>query len=451
MDVFYYYPLKRSIMKVKSNTFIILLAVVFLFFVSCASEELEGPTGVKLTLKARTMLKSASDTVKINEALIGVSKIDFKPEGSELNSVSEKIVYNGPYVVDLLNGNTSPEIKWVFVDPGVYREVKISTSGGLRGGHSLIVRGTIKPAGVTKEVPFEFSTKNEQDILVKSNRGIVVKQGDITELMIVFELAGLFNEFDLSSVERNSDGVLMLTDETGSGIVAGLKKRLENISSFGLLDSNFSETQVETAGPGNDGETGGNAGSGGGSGNNDGNAPGSDSGQDGGGTGGTTDPGSGSGNDDDSSSGNDSDPGQGSSDGTDNQDDDGNQDQGGEPDTGGGSDDNDDDSGDSSGSDGGSSDGGSGNDSGNNDDDDDDDDDNKDDDDDDRNDDDKDDDDDRNDDGKQGDDDDKDDDDKKDDKDNSGKGNSGNAPGNSGNGPGNSGNGNKGGNPGKGK
>jgi hypothetical protein len=102
------------------------LAVVFLIFVSCASEEFEGPTGVKLTLKARTMLKSATDTVKINEALIGVSKIDFRPEGNVDKSEPDKIVYNGPYVVDLLNGNTSPEIKWVFVDPGVYREVKVS-------------------------------------------------------------------------------------------------------------------------------------------------------------------------------------------------------------------------------------------------------------------------------------------------------------------------------------
>src|SRR5690606_18489621 len=123
-------------------------------------------------------------------------------EGYNIKDVSEKIVYNGPYVVDLLNGNTTPEIKWLFVEPGVYREVKISTSDGLRGGHSIIVRGTLKPAGVSKEVPFEFSTKTEQEIVVRSNQGIVVKQGDITELMIIFELAGLFNEFDLSAVER---------------------------------------------------------------------------------------------------------------------------------------------------------------------------------------------------------------------------------------------------------
>ncbi len=457
-------------MKASSNTINILLAVCLLFMFSCASEELEGPTGVKLTLKARTMLKSASDTVKINEASIGVSSIDFKPEVNETKSVAEKIVYNGPYVIDLLNGNTTPEIKWVFVDPGVYREVKISTSDGLQGGHSIIVKGTIKPAGINREVPFEFSTKTEQNIVVKNNQGIVVKQGHITELMIVFEMAGLFNEFDLSSVERNSQGVLMLTDETGSGIVAGLKERLETISSFGLYDSNFSDTQVETAGPGNSGEPGDSTGSGGGSGHNndnDGNAPGSNPGQDVE----NPDPGAGNGNDNDGSSDGDPDPGQGNSGGNDNKDDDWNDDKDEDPASGGGTDEDDDGSGDNSDPDDNNSDDGSENDSSHDDDKDEDgsqNDDGKDDDDNDR-------DDDRDDDGRKDDDDDDDDDDDKSDEDNNeGKddddersgngnsgnapgnsgnapGNSGNAPGNSGNAPGNSGNGNKGGNSGKGK
>jgi hypothetical protein len=457
-------------MKADTHIFNIMLVVIFLFMVSCTGEEFEGPTGVKLTLKARTMLKSASDTVKIHEALIGVSKIDFRPEDYDTKSGPEKIVYNGPYVVDLLNGHTTPEIKWVFVEPGVYREVKISSTGNLRGGHSIIVRGTVKPAGVNKEVPFEFSTETEHDIIVRSKQGIVVKKGDISELMIIFELAGLFQGVDLAAVETNNRGVLMFNDDTGSGIIAGLKEKLENLSSFGFFDSNFSDTLYETADQGNGNETGGDKAPGGGTGDNednDGNTPDSSPGQDGGDTGGTSDPGSGSGGDDGDSSGGDSDPGDGNAGGNDGKD----HGQGINPGAGSGpdedDDDNDDGSGDNSGSDDDSSDGSSGNDGSKDDDDgkdgsggetdrgddDKDDDGKKDDDDDDDGDDDK------NDDG----DDDKDDDGKKDDGDdnkgkdnsdkgNSGKGNSGNAPGNSGNAPGNSGNpgsGNKGGNSGK--
>ena len=82
-------------MKVRHYIKFLLFAGIILFF-SCTKDDIDEPNGVKVAFQVKSVLKSSSDTVLIEEAYIGIEEIDFKLEKNPDTVGLEKIVNEGP-------------------------------------------------------------------------------------------------------------------------------------------------------------------------------------------------------------------------------------------------------------------------------------------------------------------------------------------------------------------
>ncbi|MDD4755002.1 MAG: DUF4382 domain-containing protein, partial [Prolixibacteraceae bacterium] len=194
----------------------LIFAASLMLLNSCNDDDLDGRTGVRLIFKSSTppaTLKSASvnniDSVVIEEALIGVEKIKFKPLGEDDDVDMGKIVFNGPYAIDLLNGNSDPAINWAEVEPGLYKEIELETEDVLDDDMAVVMRGTIFFSDLT-EAPFEFITGDDDfDIEVENDYGFNISEGVINDVLVIFNLSDLFNGIDLSSAVKDENGVFL--------------------------------------------------------------------------------------------------------------------------------------------------------------------------------------------------------------------------------------------------
>ncbi len=217
------------------NKYFFLLALVFLLN-ACQKDDPIEPNGIKISFQAVTGLKSSADTMIIEEAFIGVEAIDLKREGEADSATVEKIVYEGPYVVDLLNGTVSPAIRWIFAEPGYYREIDVTTSNALGQGRTIVLKGTMLPANDEEKIPFEISSSRNHKLTIRNNTGITISEGENVDLLVVFDLTDLFREVDLNEFEKNEQGVVVFSEDEGNNAVTSLMNAFEAFSSFGIND-----------------------------------------------------------------------------------------------------------------------------------------------------------------------------------------------------------------------
>ncbi|MGM0621488.1 MAG: hypothetical protein ACQETJ_10620 [Bacteroidota bacterium] len=231
-----------------------MVAASLIFATSCQEERLEeqtlseGQTAARLSLKASTQpqatsLKSASvlfDTMIIDEAFIGVEKIKFKPlvDHKELkeqnrNQENQKIIFKGPYEINLLTGESYPEINWLEVYPGVYKEIELETENLLEGGNSIFIKGSVIVEEL--EIPFEFSTRKEFEMEIENDTGIVIDEGVLNDVMVMFNLPQMFDVIDFDDVpefEFNEEGVLIFSDESNEEITDLMREMMEEVGIF---------------------------------------------------------------------------------------------------------------------------------------------------------------------------------------------------------------------------
>ncbi len=222
-------------MKVTHGLYIIFLfaAVNFLFSGCSHDDYIQEPNGVKVFFKVIPMLKISADTLQIEEAFIGIEEIDFIPEGETDTVISEKIIYEGPYAVDLVNGIVTPGMKWIFAKPGLYRQIKIKTSNALPGHNSINIKGTILSGDQSGEIPFELIADGEYELSIANNSGVEVRKGETLELIILFDLSKLLSDINLNSAEKTDRGVLLVWDKPETNL---LMAHMKEFGSFLIYD-----------------------------------------------------------------------------------------------------------------------------------------------------------------------------------------------------------------------
>src|SRR5690606_10817142 len=113
------------------NYYLPILLFILIIIQACSTDEMDVPNGVKIRFQPTSILKSSSDTLLINEAYIAIDEIDFIPNGKPDSTGIDKIVHNGPYTVDILNGTITPGIRWIFVRPGGYNQITLTSANTL--------------------------------------------------------------------------------------------------------------------------------------------------------------------------------------------------------------------------------------------------------------------------------------------------------------------------------
>ncbi len=228
-------------MKTIRNSLVLIIGAGLMIFHSCNKDDHDGRTGVRLIFKSSSTsdLKSASvtdiDTVVFTEALIGVEKIKFKPFGEDDDDGMGKIVFNGPFAIDLLTGDSDPAVNWEEVEPGLYKEIEFETEDILGDDMAVIIKGVITFSDQT-DAPFEFITGDDIDIEAENDYGFNISEGVINDVLVIVNLADLFNGIDLSSAEKDGNGILFFTDDINEDITDELEDKLDDISSCEEFD-----------------------------------------------------------------------------------------------------------------------------------------------------------------------------------------------------------------------
>ena len=186
--------------------------------------------------------------ITLSEARLNIYQIELEMDDNEIDSEEEQdqeqeIEYTGPFVIDLLNNSTDPEIPYIELLPGSYDEIKLKLakvesdhptvdSGDPLYGNSIYMEGTYTGATLEETVtdmPVILSIALDEEFTLQADgEGMVLDEGVINELIIAYRLAIWFRfdnpdtnedsvEFGDVWVEDDGDGGFhIVLDETGS-------------------------------------------------------------------------------------------------------------------------------------------------------------------------------------------------------------------------------------------
>lgn len=221
-----------------------IVSIVILLLASCSSDpQLEG---VKLKMKAVTTQSSINGRLNatgltFTDIMIGVDEIEFETEleddQEDISGEDDelKVEFEGPYVIDLINGTSTPNLGIGDVPTGVYDELEIEMAPVLTGGNSVFIKFTLD--GKT----YEFSTTEEIEIEVENLSGFDIDSNSLQNFLVLINLDNVFAGIDLSNAVADEDGVIRINDSSNSEIAHSIINQLEDSCEAGEDDDKDDE------------------------------------------------------------------------------------------------------------------------------------------------------------------------------------------------------------------
>ena len=230
---------------------ILILIAGYLLMMGCSNDPIAE--GVTLKMKAVTNQSiingrtSASDLV-FNEILLGVRELEFETseeddhensnddidgENEDGEDDNEEIEFKGSFVVDLINGTSTPEFGLADVQPGLYEEIEIELGPILPNNNSIFIAFTYTPVG-GDAVQVEFSTQKEIEFEIENEKtGFQIDANVIHSLLVLIDLDTLFSDVDLSSATIDADGIIRINDSSNIKISNKILSSLEDACNAG--------------------------------------------------------------------------------------------------------------------------------------------------------------------------------------------------------------------------
>lgn len=142
------------------------------------------------------LLDSNLANVDLYEAKIVVKKVHFYRTSDPAAYSTSADHYDGPFVVDLLDGTPEPFGQITLYNDGL-RRVKMLLHKDATTGYSMYLRGQVNG------VAFSFSTDDTTDFQVYGENAVTPESGK--KLMVTIRIADLFKKIDLSVITANTD------------------------------------------------------------------------------------------------------------------------------------------------------------------------------------------------------------------------------------------------------
>ncbi|MEQ8551842.1 MAG: DUF4382 domain-containing protein [Cyclobacteriaceae bacterium] len=235
----------------KLSVLFIPIILVFVLFTSCNEDTPEAglATGTaELSMYATSSGDIQLNTGRINEALtideafIGISKVELKSDiesdeeelaEDEGEEEDEEIEYNweGPFVINLLTGESNPEYDPTEVEVGVYTKFEAEFDQVVGDTASLVIRGSIMTDN--GEVPFEYEYNQSEDLKVESESGFEVNEDSFNNLLVEFDISSLFEGVDFSQADSGDDGVIRINKDMNRDLADIIETNFELATSFG--------------------------------------------------------------------------------------------------------------------------------------------------------------------------------------------------------------------------
>lgn len=227
---------------------LLMLIAGSLWLVGCNNDDV-ATEGVKLQMKAVASVSTINDgrvnatSLEFNEVLLGVKEIEFETleeddqedidddndgENDDGEDDDEEIEFEGSYVVDLINGTSTPDFGLATLQPGVYEEIEIELGPVLPNNNTVFIAFTYTPDGGSA-VEVEFSTKKEIEFEIEDEtNGFQLDANTLTNILVLLDLDVLFSSVDLSTAEADGDGVIRINDTSNSKLVLQILSKLDD-------------------------------------------------------------------------------------------------------------------------------------------------------------------------------------------------------------------------------
>jgi hypothetical protein len=218
----------------KAKIQFLVLAIAGLMVAACDSSSSDPKLeGVKMQMKAVASSSTINGKISatgltFTEVRLGVEELEFETDledSEEDNSGeddSEKVEFEGPYTVDLINGTSNPSFGLTDVAGGVYDEIEIDVEPVMEDGNSIFIRFTYE--GKT----YEFSTTEDLEIEIEDLAGYAVDENTLTNMLVLINLDSLFAGIDLSTAVADEDGVIRINDTSNEDIADDILDQFED-------------------------------------------------------------------------------------------------------------------------------------------------------------------------------------------------------------------------------
>lgn len=178
------------------------------------------------------MIDESGTLFTITETRVNVRHIQFDlPEDSDADS-SNKISLDGPFLFNLTDGTSTPDITSFSVEPGTYKRIDIrfddteALDGLVQSGdplldNTMVIKGTFDYDGNAAR-NFQLVLKFNEDLRFEEAAGINVDEGQTTDMLLELDVSEWLTGIDITScldsgeLSLDSNGDLNLDDSNAS-------------------------------------------------------------------------------------------------------------------------------------------------------------------------------------------------------------------------------------------
>ena len=234
------------------------LAIIAIALLSCSKDNVNDPAQVSVKIEGVSSSVSngrVSSNLIITQALIGVTKIELEMEdehhdssddhgsrsGSDDNSGDDtdddsvgEFEIKGNWIVNLLDGTSSPELPGMGIEPGQFNEVKIVMSPIIEDKYSVVFNASYtNDAG--EVVPVEIMLSNVIIFKVENDEGLSFSSEKLNELIVQLDLDKWLSQIDLNALDVENGKIRISIDHNESEIEK-IKINIKNNCSSGSDD-----------------------------------------------------------------------------------------------------------------------------------------------------------------------------------------------------------------------
>ncbi len=227
----------------KTRFFISIIAIALL--ASC-SDNPPSLAKIDVTMKAASTTSTISKSGRLTstsgrtaatgliftEVLLGVTKLEFETdveneqEGQNGESADEEVEYRGEFVVDLINGTSTPDLGTSNSAPGMYNELEIEVGPILPGGNSIFI--AFKVPGSAEPMRVEYSTTADVQFEIERQAGFQLDPGALNQMLVLLNLDLLFEGIDFNQATADPDGVIRINSNSNASIAALVAANLDD-------------------------------------------------------------------------------------------------------------------------------------------------------------------------------------------------------------------------------
>jgi len=241
---------------------VLLMLIVGSLWIGGCSDDEATKEGIRLQMKAVTNLstingKTSATGLEFSQILLGVRELEFETlEEDDMEDVeddqdgenddgeddNEEVEFEGSFVVDLVNGTSTPDFGLATVQTGIYEEIEIETGPILTNGNSIFIAFSYTPDGGGSPIQVQFSSQEEIEIEIEDEtNGFQLDANTLTNMLVLLDLDALFSGIDLSNAVADEDDIVRINDSSNAEIAEQILANLEDSCDAGEDDDNDDE------------------------------------------------------------------------------------------------------------------------------------------------------------------------------------------------------------------